>query len=654
MFAMSLDARHRATATCMNSSRESFAYWRLYCSTDLGAIVSSTRWRHFVKLRSSTAKALAISPPVRHPFKSNHRHPRLFRYPNSIPVTVAVAMAQQDEKKVAQIIVDSIYAAGVKVVFGIPGAKVDAIFDTLQDHTEIRLIVCRHEQNAAFMAAAYGRITGVPGVCIATSGPGAGNLTTGLVTATTEGDPVVAIVGSVPRLLSNKHTHQKMPALDILRPASKFAVGIDVEDQAAEVVLAAFRSAATSPKGATVVNLPMDIAAGKSSITAFDQTAFRPPLYGSAPPAAVDKVAKMIENAKLPVFFLGQRASSQIVVDAIHKFLQRHKVAVIETFQAAGAVPEDLAPSVFFGRVGLFRNQTGDRLLSKSDLVVTFGYDPTEYDASSWNPNGDLNIVHVDYTSCDFGKYYHPTTELLGSVKENINALAAKIEQVSSLSENKFCTDLLSSFRSWQKEMASVTRTSGLVHPLHFIQALQHRVPKTTTVTCDVGTVYIYMMRHFFAYEPRRLLCSNGQQTLGVGMPWAIAASLTQDPPCSQKVVSLSGDGGFMFSVQELSTAVLQGCNITHFVWNDEAYNMVEFQEEMKYGRSSGIKLGGVDFVKLAEAFGGKGFRISDSSELEDVMDKALAHKGLSLVDVRIDYSHAADLAGNLIKDSVG
>jgi acetolactate synthase-1/2/3 large subunit len=137
-------------------------------------------------------------------------------------------------------------------------------------------------------------------------------------------------------------------------------------------------------------------------------------------------------------------------------------------------------------------------------------------------------------------------------------------------------------------------------------------------------------------------------------MPWAIAASLVQDPPCSQKVVSLSGDGGFMFSSQELSTAVQQGCNITHFIWNDEHYNMVEFQEELKYGRSSGIALGGVDFVKLAEAFGAKGYRISDSAQIDAVMDEALAHKGVSLVDVRIDYSNARNLAGNLIQDSVG
>lgn len=564
-------------------------------------------------------------------------------------------MAPQSEQKVAQIIVDSLYNAGVRVVFGIPGAKVDAVFDTLSDHPEIKLIVCRHEQNAAFMAAATGRITGVPGVCIATSGPGAGNLTTGLVTATTEGDPVVAIVGSVPRMLNTKHTHQSMKALDILGPTSKSAMNIDVEDVAAEIILAAFRTATTSPKGSAVINLPMDIAAGKSKITAFQPSAFKAPLYGPAPSESIRKVARMLESAKRPVLFLGQRASSHIVVEALHEFLAKHKVAVVETFQAAGAISEELAPSVFFGRVGLFRNQIGDRLLQNSDCIITLGYDPTEYEATAWNPSSTLPIVHVDYTSCEFGSHYHPDIELLGSVRETIRALAAEVSHVNSPDNDEFCQRLQRETKDQIKSMQATKAASGArVHPLQFVAALQARVSPSTTVTCDVGTVYIYIMRHFRAYQPRRLLCSNGQQTLGVGMPWAIAASLSQSPPCSAKVVSLSGDGGFMFSAQELSTAVQQRCNITHFIWNDEAFNMVEFQEEMKYGRSSGISLGGVDFVKLAEAFGAKGFRVHDASELESVMEEALAYEGVALVDVRIDYSQAKDLAGNLLQDSVG
>lgn len=421
------------------------------------------------------------------------------------------------------------------------------------------------------MAAAYGRITGIPGVAIATSGPGAGNLTTGLVTATTEGDPVVAIVGSVPRLLSTKRTHQSMRALEILSPTAKTATNIEVEDQAAEVILAAFRTANTNPKGSSVVSIPMDVAAGKSKFTAFSPPAFVAPLYGSSSKEDVEKVAKMIDDAKLPVLFLGQRASSPRVVEAVRSVLKRHPIAVVETFQAAGAIPEDLAKFLFYGRVGIFRNQTGDRLMQKSDLIITLGYDPTEYDAQQWNPNGKLNVVHVDYVSCDYGAYYNPKLELLGSVRENILAIGEAVTRVANPADNEFCQSLSKELRSWHADLDNAA-SNGLVQPLRFISALQKRVSKDTTVTCDVGTVYIYMMRHFFAYEPRKLLCSNGQQTLGVGMPWAIAASLVQEPPCSQKVVSMSGDGGFMFSSQELSTAVQQGCNITHFIWNGKFY----------------------------------------------------------------------------------
>lgn len=551
------------------------------------------------------------------------------------------------ERQVAKIIVESLIAASVKVCFGIPGAKVDALFDELINHPQIRLIVCRHEQNAAMMAAAVGRISGVPGVCIATSGPGAGNLTTGLITATTEGDSVVALIGSVPRLQSTKRTHQSMKALEILGPVSKSAVNIEVPDQAAEVVLAAFRTASTYPKGATVVSIPMDVASDYSAITTFPSEAFRSPPYGPAPTADLQKVARMIEKAKLPVLFLGMRSSSPKVVGTVRQLLEEFPIPTVETFQAAGAISQSLV-HLFYGRVGLFRNQVGDRLLAKSDLVVTVGYEPTEYDASAWNSGRQLKIVHLDYQSCDYGAYYHPEVELLGSIYENIAFLTQELKPSGDPNASEICQQLTAEYTAWQKD-SRVQRTKGLIHPLQFIVTLQRHVSKDTLVACDVGTVYIWMMRHFYAYEPRRFLCSNGQQTLGVGLPWAIAASLIQEPPCSAKVVSLSGDGGFMFSSQELSTAVQQKCNLTHFIWNDEAYNMVQFQEELKYGRSSGIKLGGVDFVKFAESFGARGFRIHDSSEVESVMAEALAFDGVALVDVKIDYSDVHELAQHVI-----
>lgn len=486
-------------------------------------------------------------------------------------------MSGSQQHNVAKIIVQSIYNAGVRVVFGIPGAKIDAIFDTLSDHPEIKLIVCRHEQNAAMMAAAHGRITSIPGVCIATSGPGASNLATGLVTATTEGDPVVALIGSVPRIMNTHRTHQSMKALDILGPTAKQAINIDVEDQAAEVILSAFRSASSPPKGATVISLPMDVAKASSQFGPFDTSAFAAPRYGIAAPEQSEKVLQMLQAAKFPVLFLGARASSPIVVKAVRNLLSKFPLPTIETFQAAGAVSKELV-HLFYGRVGLFRNQAGDRLLAQSDLILAVGYDPVEYDAFSWNPDGKKNIVHIDYQASDYGIYYHPVAELLGSVAENLTFLTNHTKSITDNSKSEFCSTLTKDYYAWQ-ERPTTNRlsTNEPVHPLTFITQLQQRLSKDTTVSVDVGTAYIYMMRFFFAYEPRRLLCSNGQQTLGVGLPFAIAACLVQEPPCSQKVVSLSGDGGFMFSSQELSTAVQQGCNITHFIWNGKPFNDLDW-----------------------------------------------------------------------------
>lgn len=538
-------------------------------------------------------------------------------------------------------------------MFGIPGAKIDALFNELLDHPEIKLVVCRHEQNAAFIAAAIGRLTGSPGVCIATSGPGGTNLVTALATANTEGDPVVALVGSVSRLQSASRTHQSMKLMDVIAPIAKKTTTLDHQDQVADLILDAFRNAASYPQGVCAIALPLDIMSiSESSFTAFSHDAFVPPSLGPASSVGIEKFSKMVNEAKLPVFMLGMRASDPAIVEVLHQFLKSHPIPVLETFQAAGSISRDLE-HLFYGRLGLFRNQPGDKLLAKSDLVITVGYDPTEYDPPSWNVNGDLNIVHLDVKQCDYTFHYKPTLELVGSISETLTALSSKITLTVDPQTVNICKSIRTDFKAWMNTaQAQAKPDSKLVHPLHFIATLQSQISDDTVVCCDVGTVYIWMSRYFFSYVPRHFLVSNGQQTLGVALPWAIAASLIQspfDPSKRKKVISISGDGGFMFTSQELSTAVQQECDITHFIWNDGAYNMVEFQEEAKYGRSSGIDLGGVDFVKFADAFNAKGLRVNKASELESVMKEALSHRGVTIVDVPIDYSENAGLMGNII-----
>lgn len=554
------------------------------------------------------------------------------------------------------------------------------MFNALVDQPEIKLIVCRHEQNAAFIAGAVGKITGKPGVCIATSGPGTSNLVTGLVTANDEGAPVVAIVGSVKRVQAAKRTHQSLQAVALLRPVTKKVTQAVVEDQVSEIMLDAFRIASASPQGATVVSLPIDVMTSghKSSIPAAPPHAYDPPEYGPSSQKSLGEAVKLIQAAKFPVLFLGMRAADPKVIAAVHGFLRKHPIPVVETFQAAGAISQELV-HLFYGRVGLFRNQAGDKMMSNSDLVITVGYDQAEYDADGWNSSGRLPIIHMDTNQAAMSLAYSPKLELIGSMPDNLIALTDSLETVARPQETEIGKSIYKTFHEWESSSKALggTNTSEPVHPLHFIRLLQGMISPQTTVISDVGSHYIWLSRYFYSYNPKTFLVSNAQQTLGVALPWAIGASLVHGP--SQKVVSVSGDGGFLYSGQELVTAVQQGCNITHFIWNDGKYNMVEFQEVEKYGRSAvsschhaarvpspteggpiksltlsqGVDLGGVDFVKYAEAFGAKGLRVTSSAEMEAVMKEALAYEGVCVVDIVIDYTDNHDLMSHVIPDSI-
>ncbi|KAF4779511.1 acetolactate synthase [Colletotrichum scovillei] len=516
------------------------------------------------------------------------------------------------------VVIDSLVAAGVRHIFGVPGAKIDSVFNALIDRPEIQLVVCRHEQNAAFIAGAIGRITGRPGVCIATSGPGTSNLVTGLVTANDEGAPVVAIVGDVKRVQAAKKTHQSLRGVQLLEPVTKKTTGAVHPDQISEIMLDAFRTATAYPQGATAISLPIDImtVGTKTSIPALPPSAFTPPQYGTSPSASLSRAAAMIQNAKFPVLFLGSRAATPARQELAH---------------------------LFYGRIGLFRNQPGDKLLSQADLVIVAGYDQSEYDADAWHKSQSLEILHLDWIPADYGAFYNPKLELVGAIAANVKALGDILANVSRPQESEIAKSIFTEFHAWEQSPQALGQTGdGPVHPLYFIKLIQGLLPASTTLASDVGSMYIWLSRFYFAYSPKSFLVSNVQQTLGVALPWAIGASLAQEPPCSKKVVSISGDGGFLFSGQELVTAVKQGCNITHFIWNDGKYNMVEFQEVDKYGRSSGVDLGGVDF----------GLRVNRSSELEAVMKEALSYQ-VCIVDVEIDYSHNHELMKNVIQDNI-
>lgn len=535
------------------------------------------------------------------------------------------------KKTGADLVVDTLIEQGVDYIFGIPGAKIDSVFNVLQDRGP-ELIVARHEQNAAFMAQAIGRLTDKPGVVLVTSGPGASNLATGLVTANSEGDPVVAIAGAVTRADRLKRTHQSMDNQALFTPITNFSAEVQDADNIPEVLSNAFRTAETT-SGAAFVSIPQDVGLSESNVTSFK--AVPTPKLGIAPEEWINETANLIEKAQLPVLLLGMRSSQPHVVKAIRALLKRVSIPVVQTFQAAGTLSRELE-SNFYGRVGLFRNQPGDALLAEADLVLAVGYDPIGYDPKFWNqPSHERTLIHLDQMRAEIDHFYRPDRELVGDVAATIDALADRLNPLSlPTGSTEFLRGLQQ--RLEERDIPPIVKDSPLTHPLYFMKTLREQIADDVTVTVDVGSHYIWMARHFRSYEPRHLLFSNGMQTLGVALPWAIAATLVRP---GKKAVSISGDGGFLFSAMELETAVRLNAPLVHFVWRDSGFDMVAFQQEMKYKRKSGTSFGEVDLVKYAESFGAKGLRVNHPSELVAVMEEAWQTEGPVIVDVPIDYS---------------
>lgn len=558
------------------------------------------------------------------------------------------------EKKLygADVVIDSLKKHGINLVFGIPGAKIDRLFEGLdgQDSEDApKLIVTRHEQNATFMAQAYGRLTGKTGVAIATSGPGVGNLATGIMTANAEGDPMLAIGGQVQRKDLHRATHQSTPSTEIMAPITQYSAEIQDPNNISEIMANAFEASQDARKGAAFVSLPQDV--DDAEVTEKPLPIYETPKMGPADPNDLHKLVELIKNSKMPVILVGQRGADEKITTALRKLLSDYSLPVVETYQAAGVVSRDLEQQSYFGRIGLFRNQVGDQLLQQSDLVIAVGYDPIEYEPRNWNKEGNLRIVNLDTLPAQIDNHYTPIMQLVGNIATSLTELDKLLK---GYEYPVAATEQLAKYKQEldQDKKIQVPTSNDASHPLAVVHAIQENVTDDMHVALDVGSHYIWMARHFRCYQPRHLLISNGMQTLGVGLPWAMVAAMLYP---EHKSVAVCGDGGFLFSGAELATAVQHHLNVVTIVWNDGGhYDMVKFQEEMKYPQAAGVKFGNVDIVKYAESFGATGLRVNKPADLTKVLSQAFNIDGPVVVDVPVDYSNNKELAANLIDSQLG
>ncbi len=542
----------------------------------------------------------------------------------------------------AQAIVQMLEQHGVTHVFGVPGAKIDSLFIALKK-SSIKLVVVRHEQSAAFMAAAFGRKTGKVGVCIATSGPGVTNLVTGLATATTEGDPVLAIGGEVAIDDRLKHTHQSLDAVTLMRSVTKYSAEVVSPGQLGEVLGNAIRSAESGRAGAAFISVPKDV--GLAPFTGRTGHHWGAPLrQGPAASMDIELAATLLNKSRKVLVLMGLQASRPDCAASIQALLKRTGWAYAATFQGPGKWAEPPGERTYVGRLGLFRNQPADQVLDQVDCVFTIGFDAVEYDPCVWNAGSERRLVALDVLPVAQDNDFLPDVELVGDISATLSLLTPRLHPHVD-------ADLKASAGQASQQLDQIVEQGSAlegapVPPLRLVHELRKIITDQTLVALDVGSHYIWMNRYLAADFARQVFVSNGQQTLGVALPWAIALSLMHP---DKQVVSVSGDGGFLFTGSELETARRVGAKFVHVIWDSASYDMVAFQEAAHYGgQTAGVDLSSYDIVSYAAAFGCVGYRVSDTRRLAEVLREAVKQTVPAIVSVAVDYSQNQGLMQDL------
>jgi acetolactate synthase I/II/III large subunit len=529
--------------------------------------------------------------------------------------------------KAADLIAQCLENEEVRYVFGLPGEEILDILDSFLD-SRITFVPTRHEQGAAFMADAYGRLTGRPGVCLATLGPGATNLATGVADANLDRAPLVAITGQAGRDRVHKESHQRVDIVEHFRPLTKWNTRVETAAVIPEVIRKAFKLAESEKPGACHIEVPEDVAREATDGTPLSTVRARRP---SPDRQALETAARLIDAASFPLIFAGNGVIRGRASHELRKFARAHGIPVAHTFMAKGSMPYD--DDLCLLSVGLQARDYISCGFDKADLIIAVGYDPVEYAPKFWNPERKKSIVHIDFTPAEVDSFYQPAVEVVADVREAIELLGGLVKSQKDPSPYHTLRRYILS------QLAEGADDDDFpLKPQRVLKDLRAVMGREDILISDVGTHKLWIARTFPAYEPNTVLISNGYAAMGFALPAAIAAKLVHP---ERHVVAVSGDGGFLMNSQELETACRLGLPVVNVVFRDGGYNLIQWKQQTHLGRESGVKFGNPDFVALAAAFGAKGFRVESARALKRVLTDALAHAGPSVVDVPVDYEHA-------------
>jgi acetolactate synthase-1/2/3 large subunit len=535
--------------------------------------------------------------------------------------------------KAAELFVKCLENEEVEYIFGIPGEENIDLMDALID-SPIRFVTTHHEQGAAFMADVYGRLTGRAGVCMSTLGPGATNLITGVADANMDRAPIVAIAGQGSTARLHKESHQILDLVNMFQPITKYAAQILEPGIVPEVVRKAFKVAQTEKPGATFIDFPENVAemtTDKRPIRV--QTAYT----SKAPDHKIDEAAKLIAGAKAPLILAGNGVIRQKAADALVTFAEVLRIPVVNTFMAKGVMP--FTNELSLGTIGMKARDLPWFAFEKADVILCIGYDMVEYHPDMWNPDGDKTIIHIDALPAEVDERYVIAVGLLGDIQHSLRALALLARPQTS-----------SPFKAVRKaiveDRAEHAHDTGFpVKPQKIVWDLREVLGPDDIAISDVGAHKMWMSRMYRAERPNTCIISNGFAAMGIAVPGAIAAKLAYP---DRKVVAVTGDAGFMMNSQEIETALRMKTPIVILIWNDSEYGLITWHQLRHFGRPSHISFKNPDFVKYAESFGAKGYRVTRAEDLLPTLKQAVADDTVVIIDCPVDYAENMKLTASL------
>ncbi|AKB12619.1 acetolactate synthase, large subunit [Methanosarcina thermophila] len=526
--------------------------------------------------------------------------------------------------KASDLFVAQLKEEGVEYIFGLPGEENLDLLESLRT-SGIKLIVTRHEQAAAFMAATYGRLTGKPGVCFSTLGPGATNLVTGVAQAQLIGAPLISISGQKALIDNWQARFQLVNVVRMMEPLCKNAVSITDPGMIPTVIRNAFKHAEAERPGAVHIELPEDVAGAETEAVVQKRSEIKIP---HPDPEAVKKAAAMICEAKNPLIIVSSGANRKAVSEELEDFVQRTGIYLVHTQMGKGVVPDDCPQSLF--ATGIHARDYVNCGIDIADLIITIGYDIVEYPPYLWNRALDKQIINIDFVESVPDRYFNPTVEIIGDIAFSIRELAACIpgrrefpvfEQTKSFIEEKINT---------------VARKSYPPLPQAVVQSVRKVLGRKDIITLDNGIYKLWFARLYKTYAPNTVLLDNALATMGAGLPSGIAAKLLNP---ERRVLAICGDGGFMMNCQELETAVRYGIPVVVLILNDNGFGFIKWKQKKLNFTDYGLDYGNPDFPSFARSFGAEGFKVREDDDLEEVLERAFALNKVAVIECPIDYS---------------